>query len=722
MPEVIANLPDGTQLHFPDGTDPSIVQGIVRKKLGTQTSSFDPGSRGVPSSFHDLSESNQPAAQTSVSPATIGQSFDAPAAFAIGRTAASMTPNPELAPFVGAGVGLGSYLGLDFLLQKLSGKEPDLTDSAVNLGVNELGGRAIGKVMQGAKGLLPKSLQSLSELSPTFSQYLDRSEPTTLSGKIAKEFTPVAKVTEDIFSPGSKADAIKNSGKLADTAVTDTGIKLSGRSPNVLANPQAHAATIQTNNLQNALDSTFVEADKQATTAKLVAGANPQTIIVKPGVTTNVPTTEIQQLSKSLGNTTFENLQPFEQQQVLSLAQKMNLKPFNQLTTQPVTSTVNGPINLKSTLENAYKIVQEAKGLELGPTEEQKPLVNQAAKLIGGTNAQFDPTGKLVSANPLGFTEAWDQKQALDNYGGWNKSKNDITHTDNQFRGLTRNLNQDIEDSIPNWQNDPNKIATQAWKNAKATVEQRNTLFFPEGSSNKLGDIIQETDSPLPAISKIVKDPVVLQRALNSGNIKFPSGKIESNNMRGDLGAFALKDLFENSKTIDPKNPQGGLTVDPQSLQSKWNDPAFLESKKLLFNSQQRSDIDQLFKNIAYTQTKQNAFGLYLSKAYLMRSGLALAPALFTGYLTGSAEHAMGVAGVELGAMGMAKLMTNSKTARFLVSAAAGQPLNASEQTIARSIVSGLQGVTIMLRGNDGSEQKGSFDKDGKFIQEGDNK
>lgn len=665
MPEVIANLPDGTQLHFPEGTDPSVVQGVVKKRLSPPTSSFDPGTRGVPSPQReqDYASRGTPAPQTSISPIDVVRPFDAPASFAAGRTAAAMTPDPELAPFVGAGVGIGSYLGLDSLLQRLSGKEPDLTDSAVNLGVNELGGRVIGRAMQGAKGLLPKSLQGISFLEPTFSQYLDKLEPTSLSGKIAKEFTPAAKLTEDIFAPGQKAEAIKNSGKLSDVALTDTGIKLSGRSPNVLANPQAHAATIQTNNLQNALDSTFVEADKQASLAKVVAGANPQPL--------------------------------------------------------PDGRIVNGPINLKSTLEQANKILTDAKGLELGPTEEQKPLVNQASKLIQGTQAKFDPqTGQLISANPLGFTEAWNQKQALDDYGGWNKSKNDVTHTDNQFRGLTRNMNQDIEDSIPNWQNDPNKVATQAWKNAKATVEQRNTLFFPEGSSNKLGDIVQETDSPLPAISKIVKDPVVLQRALNTGNIKFPSGTIQSNNMRGDLGAFALKDLFEGSKTIDPKNPQGGLTINPQTLQSKWNDPSFLESKKLLFNSQQRSDMDQLFKNIAYTQTKQNSFGSYLSKAYLVRAGLALAPALFTGYLTGSAEHAAGVAGIELGAMGLAKLMTNPKTARFLVSAAAGQPLNASDQTVARTIVSGLQGVTVLLRGNDGTEQKGSFDKDGKFVTE----
>ena len=31
---IIAKLADGTELHFPDGTDPSVIQGVVKKAMG----------------------------------------------------------------------------------------------------------------------------------------------------------------------------------------------------------------------------------------------------------------------------------------------------------------------------------------------------------------------------------------------------------------------------------------------------------------------------------------------------------------------------------------------------------------------------------------------------------------------------------------------------------------------------------------------------------------
>lgn len=706
MSEVIANLPDGTQLHFPEGTDPTVVQNVVRKKLNP-TSSFDSGGRGVPSDWKDKDYASRgtPAAQTAISPIDIARPFDVPAAFAAGRTAASMTPDPELAPFVGAGVGLGSYLGLDSLLQRLSGKEPDLTDSAVNLGVNEIGGRIVGAITKGLSGKLLPSQEELMKLKPTYGQ--------ATQGRLSQ-------FLEDVFDPVNKANSIKTSGKLAEEQVNNRAQKLSGKSVATLDNPNYHAQTIQVDRLENSLKSAYDEADKQSGLAKIVAASNPETYTITPAQTSQVPTPELQAIAQNYGGSTFEKLDPQRQQQAIAFTQKLGKQPFNQVTTPAVMGSVNGPVRFTSTLEKANEIVQDAKNLKMGPTEEQKPLVNQAYNLIQKSNAQFDPTGKLVSANPVGFEEAWNQKQQFDTFGGWNKSKNDVTHTDTQFRGLTKLMNQDIDDSLSSWRNDPNKIATKAWKNAKATVEQRNLLFFPEGSSTKLGDIVQEADSPLPAIKSIVQDPMKLQRAINSGNIKFPSGNIESNNIRGDLGAFALKDIFDNSQSNDPKNPRGGSTINPQTLQDKWSDPSFAESKKLLFNAPQRADIDQFFKNIAFTQQKQSAIGSTLSKVFLVRAGLALAPSLLTGYLSGSAEHAAGVAGVELGAMGFAKLMTNPKTARFMVAAAGGQPLSASDQTVARSIVSALQGVTVSLRGNDGTEQKGSFDKDGKWVP-GDN-
>jgi hypothetical protein len=669
MADVIAQLADGTELHFPEGTDPSVIQATVKKQIGQVAAPQSPADKFRAASIKaaggqqsDIDQYNKDNSFTGQMNTTLqnARPFSIPAAAEVAGTAASMTPGGLIPKaIVGGTAGAATYVGLDSLLQKLSGHEPDLGDSATQLGINEIGNQTVQAFMRGAKGVLPYAKQALGKLEPTFSQLTD---------------SKLGKFVEDVFAPSQKAGAITNSAGLSRDELLAASKKLSGRATSTLEDPQYHSSVITTNHLSNALDSTFQEADKQATAAKLIAKSNPQTVITQPA------------------------------QQIGPL----------QIPAQ--TKTVEGPIALSSTLEKANQIIEDSKGLVLGPTNEQKPLINEAYKLVGSTNAKFDPkSGKLISADPLGFEEAWNQKQAFDSQGGWNKSRNDITHTDNQFRGFSKSLNEDIDDSIANWQNDPNKLAAKAWANSKATVAQRNQIFFNPDTSRTLGDIIQSSDSTMPSVTDIIKDPNKLQRALNAGNIKFPSGTVNSSNIKGDLGAYNLMRTFEDAKAIDPKNP-GKLSIDAKQLQTAWNDPKFTESKKLLYNSQQRADYDQLFKNIAFTQEKQNVVGSYLSKVWLARAGMTIAPSLLTGYLTGSVEHAAGVAGVELGAMGLAKIMTNPKAARFLVSAAAGQPLNASEQTVARTLVSAIQGVTISLKGQDGTDQKGSFDRDGHWT------
>ena len=44
--EVIAHLPDGTELHFPAGTDQTVVQSVIRQKLGGQSTLKPPGTVG----------------------------------------------------------------------------------------------------------------------------------------------------------------------------------------------------------------------------------------------------------------------------------------------------------------------------------------------------------------------------------------------------------------------------------------------------------------------------------------------------------------------------------------------------------------------------------------------------------------------------------------------------------------------------------------------------
>lgn len=629
--------------------------------------------------------------------------FSIPAAMSVAGSAASMTPGgPIPKALVGATAGAGTYLGLDSLLQNLShslsgsSELSSTTDSLKQLAVNELGTRAVGATL---KKLTP-SQEQLSKLGATFSQYFEGSK--------------IPKALEDLFAPGAKAKAILNSGKLANEAIGNEASNLAGIAKSTTASPERLAQRIQVNDFSNALDSTFKEADKQAVTAKLIAKGNPHSFRVGTTPPRLADEVGMNGISQNFLKKDFSQLNPQEQQQIIQLAPRFGVNP-QIIPGAPILNSVDGPVHMGGTLEQANKIIQDTKDLTLGVPEEQKKLVNQAYKLVNATNAKFDPaSGKLLTANPIGFEEAWNQKQAFDDAGGWNKNRNDLTQSDRAFRQFSRSLNDDIDNSIPQWKNDPNKLASKAWLNAKATVAQRNQLFFPEGSSNKLGDIIQEADSTLPAIDKILSDPNQLQRTLNAGEIKFPSGTVSSTNTKKDLQAYNLIRMRDAAKTLDPKNP-ATLTLDAKQLQNTWNDPRFVEQKKMLYSAAQRADYDQLFKNIAFTQEKQNAIGSYISKLWLVRSGLAIAPSLLTGYLSGSAERGLEVAGVELGAMGVAKLMANPETARMMVAAAAGQPLGISEQMAARRIATAIQGVGITLTSKDGKQEKGSI-QDGRFV------
>jgi hypothetical protein len=237
-------------------------------------------------------------------------------------------------------------------------------------------------------------------------------------------------------------------------------------------------------------------------------------------------------------------------------------------------------------------------------------------------------------------------------------------------------------------------------------------LFYPEASKTKLGDFLESTDDPVTTLNDILGDAGKLQTALKTGNIKFPSGRVESNNMKGDLGAYYLKKLFDDSKVIDKTNPSA-FTVDASQLVNNWKD---FENKNILFNQQQRSDYDQLFKAIYQTQQKPSQFSKYL-KIKLLRGGVLLSGSLMTG---GLGATGIPILAGDIGMTGLGKLMSKPSTARFLISAAQGQPLGVSDQLASRQIINGLKGVLMTAVGPEGQRTKGRFNADGKFEEEPD--
>jgi hypothetical protein len=114
--------------------------------------------------------------------------------------------------------------------------------------------------------------------------------------------------------------------------------------------------------------------------------------------------------------------------------------------------------------------------------------------------------------------------------------------------------------------------------------------------------------------------------------------------------------------------------------------------------------------------TQQKMMGSWIPKVTAVRGGLMLASGLLTGTLSHSLETGAATIGAELGIGAIAKAMSNPDVARILVAAAAGQPLNMSEQMASRKLMSVIQGAAVTLRGADGSKEEGSFDREGKFV------
>lgn len=659
---VQAQLADGTVLEFPDGTDPSVIQLTVKKHLGTSAASAPEGG-GLLDTIRKLIGTDKASAgvkNQEYDKVRASQDSGAPQ-FSRSRLASGVEAvRPFSIPAALAAAGETATMApLPLPLKALAGAG---VGAATYLGLDSPL-RSLSEWLNPGESASPAANLAINEvggriLGAGMKKLTPSQETISKLGGTASQMldSPVLKTIEDLFAPKAKAAALQNSSKLGSDAIASEASLISGRSPKLYTDPEMSTVAVQRRGLKPALDASFQESNNQAQMAKLIAKGNPETTLSG--------------------------------------------------------RVVEGPVNLRKTLETANQVIQANKDLQFGPAESDKPLLNKVFKLIDATGAQFDQqTGQLISAEPASFEETWNLKQGLDDLGGWNKNRSDLTPTDTKFRQLAKNINEDIEGSIGKWQNDPSKTALTAWKNAKETVAQRHAIFYAEGSGNKLGNIIDEVDSPLPAVNKILDDPRQLQRALNAGEIQFPSGAVYSTNLKRDLGAWNLIRMRDAAKTED------GM-IDGRKLLSDWNDPRFVQQKKALYSSQQRADYDQLFKNISAVQQKQLGLGSFVAKVRMGPTGFLLAPSMIASAVSGNPLAAGKIAAVELGMGGVAKLMANPKTARILVTAAAGSPLSMSDTLAARLISAGLQSSAITLQGSDGQSRKGSIDRDGQFQED----
>jgi len=189
----------------------------------------------------------------------------------------------------------------------------------------------------------------------------------------------------------------------------------------------------------------------------------------------------------------------------------------------------------------------------------------------------------------------------------------------------------------------------------------------------------------------------MLQRALNASNLSFKGfGTLRSTNMRRDLQGFALNKF---------------MAMAPDDVVSELDNPLKSGIYGRLFSQRTRADIEQLFTNIARTQEKSGG-NPGLTTWSLFHGAVRLPAALLTGSLVLGGYGGAAVTGVTIGGVGLAKMMTNLRLARWAVNTANGMATGLSDKAASRILVGALQGsgAAIGLLDKDGNETKGTVE------------
>lgn len=186
-------------------------------------------------------------------------------------------------------------------------------------------------------------------------------------------------------------------------------------------------------------------------------------------------------------------------------------------------------------------------------------------------------------------------------------------------------------------------------------------------------------------------------------------------NVKQDLAAYKFMDIINKATTKDAK---GAIRLDPATLAEEWNNPKLTSSLELLYGKQGMQKVGDFFKDIAYTQGDQ---GLSPGAGKYLRYGTAAGRfilgigALKSAISTGNFAPAAGVAGLQLTASTVGRLLTNPTTSRFISEMAKGTfKLNETTPFAARLIGNALRNQTVGLVSGDGSVTDGSLEENSK--------
>lgn len=561
-------------------------------------------------------------------------------------------------PTVGSGVMAGIQQLMD---PKLTQQTPiqNVSDVAINTAINEILGRGLsgaGKVAREIYkpgSVLPQEMRDLLPFKPTAAQLTDSN---------------VLNLIENIFSSKSKQAALLRSSGIADDTAQSMLRTFTGRPDIELHQPFKMGETIQ-KDIEQQFDASRLESNKRGLGAAFIAKANPELI----------PT--------------------------------FTKDPITGLTTPGQPFKVNGKIIPANLIKEAQTLWDTLHKSDI-PPDPNSPIA-RALDSILGRNQHLDAGGNTVP-KPRDFGDMWETKKAIDDIA-YNNPKSQTTFTDTRFRKLSDAINKDIETSLPSWANNGD-AALKLFKEAKTIVSQRNKVF----GTAPIEKLVNEETKDIPAINSIIDDPKQLKKSLVAGNLVIPEGgtnqvtniKYITNNTRKDLQGYELQRLINSAKSVDAK---GNVLYDGQKLVDAFNDPNKQESYKLLYSAQNRADIEQFFKNVNATSQKGQVGP---SRYWIMRmaaNGLGLGAGLISAMGTGNVPASAGIVGGVVSMNALGRLLTNPATARLMVAAAQGGPLNMPTMVASRAIANILRNTPMTIEYDDGSKVNGKIDAAGKF-------
>lgn len=603
-----------------------------------------------------------------------------------GVVGAAASKIPGLGPLAQKAASVAGYTLTDAIAQHVQNNAPSsLVSQALGVEPGTLGdtllstaeqgtvGKVIDTVVKGLgsklKGVINKDevlatmgldkqkLADFEKLQPTFSQFYQRT-----FGTKAK----VSQVLEDTFNGITKGKLVQAAESKAVAGIKDQALRATPEvDPHLIADDVAAMA-------QENLHKSVQYSNSEAANVGLAAKQNSVTYTPKPPEPEMIPSSIMGQDGKPI----------------------MVPGPTRQMS--PV--VVEGPVRLF----NSRKAIDEIEhNLEQVPQED--PQLGSMKAVLGalkGRMSQKDENGTTI---PLDFKEAWELSKM---YGrnGWENSRlrgdspAPTTFMGGNYRKLWQAVTEDIKDSIPTWEQQGDKGgALSSFLKAKQAVSDRNTIFSEHG----LYDLINEKGTRIPYLDEAMKDPKVLENVLQGSELKLPNGKVEMTNARRTIGGYTLNKMLESS-TSD--NPLTGKTQEfnSQKFYDQWSDPKFQQVKDKLFSKEAQGYVSDLIKN---TSAMQQATGPGLNiNAKLIGGGIALTGALASG-VTHGLGYGLAISGLATGGVGMAKLLSNPTTAKILVAASKGAPLNMSQESAARMIGQVLNGLTLTAINPDGSEQ-----------------